>query len=125
MFWIRFEAFVNVENFKKALMNDTDMPSSAVDAYLLDESDTKNKKALAVVKRNKVAWAHMTLGLNTEALLTILNRTKGLTWPSVLAHKVVTKLKNKYQPNDTVFQAEIRRRLNQVGMGKRMMEETF
>ena len=46
-----------MKNFEKALVNDTDMPSSAVDAYLLDENDTNNKKAFAAVKRNKVAWA--------------------------------------------------------------------
>ena len=57
MFWIRFEAFANVKNFEKALVNDIDMPSSAADAHLLDENDTNNKKAFAAVKRNKVAWA--------------------------------------------------------------------
>ena len=104
--WIRLDAFANVKNFEKALVNDRDMPSSEVDAYRLDENDANNKKAFAAVKRNKVAWAQMTLALNTEALLTIMSSTKDLAWPGGLAHKVVVKLKEKYQPNGRVSRVE-------------------
>ena len=118
MFWIRFDAFANVKNFEKALVKDRDMPSSEADAYRLDENDANNKKAFAAVKRNKVAWAQMTLVLNTEALLAIMSSTKDLAWPGGLAHKVVVKLKEKYQPNDRVSRVELRRRLNRVEMSK-------
>ena len=118
MFWIRFDAFANVKNFKKALANDRDMPSSEADAYRLDENDANNKKAFAAVKRNKVAWAQMTLALNTEALLAIMSSNKDLAWPGGLAHKVVVKLKEKYQPNDRVSRVKLRRRLDRVEMSK-------
>ena len=118
MFWIRFDAFANVKNFERALMNDKDMPASAADVLLLDENDANDKKAFAAVKRNKVAWAQMTLALNTEALLAIMSSTKDLAWPGGLAHKVVVKLKEKYQPNDRVSRVKLRRRLDRVEMSK-------
>ena len=47
MFWIRFDAFANVKNFEKSLVNDRDMPPSEADAYLLDENDANNNRAFA------------------------------------------------------------------------------
>ena len=60
----------------------------------------------------------MTLALNTEALLAIMSSTKDLVWPGGLAHKVVVKLKENYQPNDRVSRVELRQRLNRVEMSK-------
>ena len=59
----------------------------------------------------------MTLALNTEALFATMSSTKDLSWPGGLTHKVVVKLKEKYQPNDRLSRVELRRRLNRVEMG--------
>ena len=47
-----------------------------------------------------------------------MSSTKDLSWPGGLTHKVVVKLKEKYQPNDKVSRVELHWRLNRVKMGK-------
>ena len=118
MWWTRFEAFASVKNVERALEDDADMPSTAAAALLLDPTQSGDKPALSAVRRNKVAWAQLTLALNSESLLALMNGTKDTNWPSGLAKKVVVKLKEKYQPNDRVSRVELRRRLNRVEMGK-------
>ena len=93
MWWTRFEAFASVKNVERALEDDADMPSTAAAALLLDPTQSGDKPALSAVRRNKVAWAQLTLALNSESLLALMNGTKDTNWPSGLAKKVAVKLK--------------------------------
>ena len=118
MWWIKFQAFATVKNFREALSDDNDMPLSQAVANGLDTKDSKNKPALKAVTRNNVAMAQLTMAFETQALLSLTDTIKNSDWPGGLATKLVEKLKKKYRPSDRIAAVQLKRKLNKLEMGE-------
>ena len=116
MWWIRFQAFATVKNFSEALVSNTNLPASKAKADLLDPTDSSNKEARKATLRNNIAMAQLTIAFETQALLSLADSAKSTDWPGGLAYKVISSLKEKYQPNDRIAVVELERKLNQVDL---------
>ena len=60
--------------------------------------------------------AQLTMAFETQALLSLADSAKSTAWPGGLAYKVISSLKEKYQPNDRIAVVELERKLNQVDL---------
>ena len=60
--------------------------------------------------------AQLTIAFETQALLSLADSAKSTDWPGGLAYKVISSLKEKYQPNDRIAVVELKRKLNQVDL---------
>jgi hypothetical protein len=117
--WItRLEAVASIKGFEDALSESTmgELPVTKAGADALDAKVTTDAPALKAVKMNKLAWAYLTMALQTEGLIALINSTKDTAWPTGVAWKAIKKLKEKYQPKDFVSKVELRRKLNAVYM---------
>ena len=111
MWWVRFSAYAVMKNFQRALKVDPDLPAK-------DSDEPTSEKAAAAKKANEVAMASLTIAFKTESLLNIIFKSMSADWPGGLAHKVVSELKKKYQPEDIMCRVELRRSLNAIKMKK-------
>ena len=60
--------------------------------------------------------ASLTMAFKTDAMLNVVFKTMTVAWPGGLAHKVVSELKRKFQPEDIMSRVELRRSLNSIKM---------
>ena len=119
MWWTRFQAFAAVNNFTEALDIDGDIPALKLAADALDATDVANKPKLLAVRKNNFARVQLTMAFETQRLLSLLDTVKdSILCPQGLSRKVVTALKEKYQPNDMISAVQLKRRLNQIEMGE-------
>ena len=91
MWWVRFCAFAEVSGFLDILEENDELPKRA-GAFDEDEAIAKVQKA--AVKRNSRAMAHLTMGMATEALTSVLLSGFTEDWPNGLAWKIVTTIPN-------------------------------
>ena len=85
VWWMRFTAFAIVHRFKAAINPEgakADLPTTEA-AEIPAGSD--GAPARAAVRRNSVAYAHLSLALNSEQLVRILVAGQTTAWPSGLA----------------------------------------
>ena len=68
------------------------------------------------MRRNSVAYANLSLALNSEQLVRILVAGQTTAWPSGLAWRVVQALHQRFKPADIISKIELRRMLNQISM---------
>ena len=112
--WIRFQSYARVKMFATALVKSSRLPDKEEDMELLSPKTDKDK--LSAGRRNILAMAHLTMALQSEALLYIIGSACSDKWPSGLAYVVVEKLKEEYNPSDRVAGVEMKRKLNNVSM---------
>ena len=85
VWWMRFTGFAIVHQFKAAISPEgaeEDLP--ATEATVIP-AGTDGAPTRAAVRRNSVAYANLSLALNSEQLVRILVAGETTTWPSGLA----------------------------------------
>ena len=92
VWWMRFTAFAIVHWFKAAIN-----PEGAEEDLPLTEAavipaGADGGPARAAVRQNSVAYANLSLALNSEQLVCILVAGQTTAWPSGLAWRVVQAL---------------------------------
>jgi hypothetical protein len=95
---------------------EADLPTS--NALTLDASTDAGKRAKACNNRNNIAMANFTMSFATQQLLGLIYKAQTTDWPGGLAHLVVTALKKKYQPVNTMSLVEMRHAVAAVSMKK-------
>jgi hypothetical protein len=95
---------------------ETEMPATELSTIADTDDGALSKKAK---QRNQLAFAQLTMAFTTESAMTfIYEGMTDLDWPSGLAYLVVTALKRKYMPEDTISKVELRRMMNGIKMKK-------
>ena len=95
---------------------ETELPST--EDFAIYESTEAGRRQAAATKHNARAMAHLTMTFTSESSIASDYEAMTPEWPSGLAHVVVTALKKKYQPQDTMTRVELRQHLNRVSMKK-------
>ena len=119
VWWMRFTAFAIVHRFKAAISPEgaeEDLPATEAAAI---PTGADGAAARAAVRRNSVAYANLSLALNSEQLVRILVAGQTTTWPSGLAWRVVQALHRRFKPADIISKIELRRMLNQISMSRK------
>ena len=73
----------------------------------------------AAVRRNSVAYANLSLALNSKQLVRILVAGQTTAWPSGLAWQVVQALHRRFKPADIISKIKLWRMLNQISMSRK------
>ena len=81
-------------------LEEPDLPESEA-AALNTDANVAEKQKMAK-KRNTIAFANLTLALDSPSLIGMLMRAQTTEWPSGLACNVIKQLFEKYEPKDTV-----------------------
>ena len=92
VWWMRFTAFAIVHRFKAAINPkgaEEDLPTTEATVI---PAGTDGAPDSAAVRRNSVAYANLSLALNSEQLVRILVAGQTTAWPSGLAWRVVQAL---------------------------------
>ena len=118
MWWTRFKAYAAVMGFLPAIKVGGESMMPVSEGKEIDETQEDGKKKAAAKKRNAIAVANLTMAFTTEATMCLVYETVSSEWPSGLAHKVVSELFKKYQPQDTMTKAELRQQLSRVTLKK-------
>ena len=116
VWWMRFTAFAIVHRFKAAISpngSKEDLPTTEATVI---PAGTDRAHARVAVRRNSVAYANLSLALNTEQLVRILVAGQTTAWPSGLAWRVVQALHRRFKPADIISKIELRCMLNQISM---------
>jgi hypothetical protein len=118
-------AYAGVFGFAKALREggETSMPTT--DETSFDVTTEEGKLMGAAKKRNAIAMANMTMAFTSEGTIALVYEAMNDDWPGGLAHKVVSMLKKKYQPQDSMTKVELRKRLAMVSMKKKENPSTL
>ena len=119
VWWMRFTIFTIVHRFKASISPEgaeEDLP--ATEAAVIP-AGTDGAPARAAVRRNSVAYANLSLALNSEQLVRILVASQTTDWPSGLAWRVVQALHRRFKPTDIISKIELRRMLNQISMSRK------
>ena len=119
VWWMRFTAFAIVHRFKAAISPEgaeNDLP--ATEATVIPVG-TDGAPARAAVRRNSVAYANLSLALNSEQLVRILVAGQTTAWPSGLVWRVLQALHRRFKPADIISKIELRRMLNQISMSRK------
>ena len=112
-------AFATVHRFASAVSKEgpeEDLPESEGSAIPAGNSGAAARAAL---HRNSVAFASLSLVLNSEQMVRLLINGQSEDWPSGLAWRVVEALHRQFKPDDIVSKIELRRMLNQISMTKK------
>ena len=119
VWWMRFTTFAIVHRFKAAISPDgTEEDLPAMEATVIP-AGTDGAPARAAVRRNSVAYANLSLALNSEQLVRILVAGQTTVWPSGLAWRVIQGLHRRFKPADIISKIELRRMLNQISMSRK------
>ena len=119
VWWMRFTAFAIVHRFKAAISPEgaeEDLPATETTAIT---TGADGAAARAAVRWNSVAYANLSLALNSEQLVRILVAGQTTAWPSGLAWRVVQALHRRFKPADIISKIELRRMLNQISMSRK------
>ena len=119
VWWMRFTAFATVWGFSQSVKRNTDpnLPATE-DTVIADETQGPGKLQSEARKSNAVAMANLTMAFGTEALMGLIEKSKSREWPNGLACRVVERMFQKYQPEDTISKVEMRQELSKVRMKK-------
>ena len=114
--WFCFQAFATVWKFAEAVeqLSEADLPATASMSLLMNE-ETKWKQTLAK-KCNAIAFANLTMALDSPSLIGILMRAQMMTWPQGLASSIINQLFEKYEPHDTVSMIDMNRLKQKIGL---------
>ena len=119
IWWMRFIAFATIHRFASAVSKEgpeEDLPESEGSAIPAGNSGAAARAAL---RRISVAFANLSLALNSEQMVRLLINGQSEDWPSGLAWRVVEALHRRFKPDDIVAKIELRRMLNQIDMTKK------
>ena len=92
IWWMRFMAFATIHRFASAVSKEgpeEDLPESEGSAIPAGNSGAAARAAL---RRNSVAFANLSLALNSEQMVRLLINGQSEDWPSGLAWRVVEAL---------------------------------
>ena len=119
VWWTKFKAFATAKGIYEALAGkEADLPDTQAD--VLDESKPEEKKKIKARERNSLAMAYLLSAFKSQADMSMAYEVmEDADWPGGLAHKVVEKLKNAYQPDDDVTEIELYEKLMAVKMKKK------
>ena len=121
VWWTRFTAFAIVHRFKAAISPEgaeEDLPATEATAIPTGADGAAGRAAMRR-RRNSVAYANLSLALNSEQLVRILVAGQTTAWPSGLAWRVVQALHRRFKPADIISKIELRRMLNQISMSRK------
>ncbi len=91
------------------LGKESELPASEV--TVLNENLTVDMKKIKARERNSLAMAYLLTAFKSAADVSLAYETTSNEWPAGLAHEVVNKLKEAYQPKDSVTEVELDERL--------------
>ena len=93
--WMQFQGYAGVHNFKQSLTVDADLPATAATA--LDPDPAKKKKQELAIRRNDIAMSHLITCLTEDKDQAMIYKAKeDPDWPNGLASTVVRLIKKKY-----------------------------
>lgn len=119
VWWMRFTAFATVHHFLPAInVNGPETALPVNDAAEITAGDP-GRPAREAKRRNAVAYANLSLAMNTEQTIRMLIAGQTAEWPNGLAWKVVQALHQRFKPADVVSKIELRRALNQISMSRK------
>ena len=107
VWWMRFTAFAIVHCFKAAISPDSAKEDLPVTEATVIPAGTDGAPTRAAVRRNSVAYANLSLALNSEQLVHILVVGQTTDWPSGLAWQVVQALHPRFKPADIISKIEL------------------
>ena len=116
VWWMQFTAFVIIHRFKAAISPkgaEEDLPTTEATVI---PAGTDGAPTRVAVRRNSVAYANLSLALNSKQLVRILVASQTTAWPSGLAWHVVQALHQQFKPADIISKIELRCMLNQISM---------
>ena len=116
VWWMRFTAFTIIHRFKAAINPEgaeEDLPT--MEAAVIPAGADRGP-ARAAVRPNSVAYANLSLALNSKQLVCILVAGQTAAWPSGLAWRVVQALHRRFKPADIISKIELQCMLNQISM---------
>ena len=117
--WTKFRAFATAKGFVNALKGrEADLPATE------DEATTNESKIKAKL-RNSLAMAYLVNSFKSSADLSLAYETMSDEWPGGLAFEVMEKLKEVYQPKDSVTEIELHDLLMDVKMKKKEDPKTL
>ena len=98
--WFQFHAFAMLWKFAGAVgkVPEVDLPSSE-NASLSTNTDIQDRQKVAK-KQNAIAYANLTIALQSPSLIGTLMRAQTPDWPSRLARMVVKQLYDKFEPQE-------------------------
>ena len=115
LWWTKFRAFATAKGVIPSLLGkESDLPTS--EAEVLNENLTSDKKKIKARERNSLAMAYLLTAFKSAADVSLAYETMSNDWPGGLAYEVVNKLKEAYQPKDSVTEVELYERLLSVKM---------
>lgn len=112
----KFMAFARLKKFANALINDSNLPESAVMEAKLDPTDPDEKKQIDAVQQNELAVAYLQLALSCESANRCLTETESKDYPQGRAKQAMDNLTKQYVPTDTIAMTILRTRLNNLEM---------
>ena len=119
VWWMQFTAFAIVHRFKAAINlegAEEDLPTTETTVI---PAGADGGPARAAVRRNSVAYANLSLALNSEQLVRILVAGQTTAWPSRLAWQVVQALHWRFKPADIISKIKLQHMLNQISMSRK------
>ena len=118
--WLmRFTAFAIVHRFKAAINPEGakgDLPTMET---VVIPAGTDGAPARAAVRRNSVAYANLSLALNSKQLVRILVAGQTTAWPSGLAWRVLQAMHRRFKPAKIISKIELQCMLNQIRMSRK------
>ena len=105
--WImQYRAYARLYKFQAALGDSIDPEMPADENVIVDTTTAAGALQAAAVKQNDAAMATLTLALSHEENIAMILAASTTNWPGGEAHLVMSAMKRKYKPKDTVALVE-------------------
>ena len=114
VWWMRFQAYASVYGFDVAIKTKKEADLPGKEDEVLDETTAEGKKKMMAKKRNKIAFANLTMAFTNASTMNKVHTAKTDDWPGGLACEVIRQLHQEYQPKDRISRVEMGVRLNSV-----------
>ena len=116
--WLKITAYARVKGWAEALEPEFEKQLGTLDETVkLDLTKDEDVKKQRLLKQNRTAIAALTMSLKRQRDITKIFKTKVKDkWPSGKAHKVITLLKKRYQPDDILADTERQAQLEKISM---------
>ena len=90
------------------------MPRSQAAADLLDPTDKTEIKGIICAEINSIAMAQLTMALDTDALLTLVEGVSTNNWPGWLACELILELDREFKPSDRIVLIHMSNKMEEI-----------
>ena len=118
LFKSKLSAVCGLKGCGEALLESFKLKLPATEATTCSATSKEGKAHTIAKQQNAMAILYLTLAMEDEYLMAVIDEARTTDWPSALACDVMTSLDDEYKPNDVMARADLQVNLMKLKLGK-------